>query len=487
MKFRARKTIEIKPFIKAGGQNQKGETFDEVSKIGADINYLITPTMKLNVTVNTDFAQVESDEVQVNLSRFSTDYPEKREFFLEGADLFNFSFAGGAYSFNSRKIGLKGEQEIPIIGGVRLIGKQGNTNIGLLSIQTNSKDSIPSENHSLIRIKQEINPNLSIGAILTSKINSNSYNYLYGADVKYNTANFLGHNKLYIGSSFSQTKDKKNDNNSNIAYSIWATYPNDLFYIDLNYSEVQENFNPGLGFLSRENYKRIYFLTKYKPRPESGFIQQLVFSPIELTQYYNSTSNILESSSFGIQPLSFYTKSGEYFGLSYYNNYEYFADTFNLIFNNYIPSGKYNYNRYGVNFQSFEGRDFSIGISATAGGYYNGTSTDLGFSLNYVINKFFILTTDYNKNFVDIKSGDFQTDKLGLRLEYSFNPKLYTSLYSQWSNIYERLVINFRVNWIPVVGSDFYLVVNQIVSTANSTMSLENSSVLVKYIYRLGI
>ncbi len=485
--IKGRESIELKPFVKLGGQYLKDKPFDPITKIGGDINYLITPTLKFNITLNTDFAQVESDEVQVNLTRFETNYTEKREFFLEGADFFKFTFPGNASCFYSRKIGIYDEQEIPIIGGVRLLGKQGNTNIGLLSIWTNSKDSVPTESHNLIRIKQEISPNISIGAIGTYMSNDTSFNYLYGCDVKYNTAKFLGDNKLYLGASIAQSKDKNISDNSSTAYSIWATLPNDLVYIDVNFSELQGNFRPGLGFLPRENYKRFYFQSKYRPRPGIEGIHQFVFVPLELSQYWNSVTNVLESSSISVQPFAIITKSGEYFGLNYSRQYEYLTEKQYLVFGKFVQPGKYENNRYSFNFLSFEGREISFGLSLAYGGFYDGTSTDFSANMTCSVSKNFVVISDFKKSYVDLLLNEFQTNRFGLRLEYSFNPKLYSSLYTQWTNIYDRLIINFRINWIPIVGSDLYFVVNQIVSTANSTMSWANTSVILKYIHRIGI
>lgn len=482
-----KENIELKPYAKVGAQNQKGRSGEWVKAIGGDINYLVTPTLKLNLTLNTDFSQVESDQVQANLTKFETNYAEKRDFFLENADLFSFNFAGGAYAFYSRSIGLKKQKEIPIIGGVRLTGKQGNTNIGLISIQTDSKDTFPSENFSVIRIKQEISPNFSIGGIATSKISNESNNYLYGTDIKYNTAHFMGNNKLYLGASFSQSFDKKYDDKDNYAYSLWATFPNDELYLDFNYAEVNRNFKPGVGALFRTDYKRIYFLSKYRPRPDLCYFNQLIFSPVEFTQLFNSQTGVVESTSIGVQPLGFYTKKGDFFSFTYYYRYENEQDGFNMYFDNKIMPGKYHFNRYNFDFQSFEGRDFAVGLSGGFGSYYSGRSTSGNISLAYSLNKHLVMTGNYDRQWIEINDNFFHTDNYGLRMEYSFNPKLYSTLYTQWSNFEEAFIINFRINWIPEVGSDLYLVFNQVINTGEKKMYLENTSVVLKYIHRIGI
>ena len=188
--------IELMPYVLAGFEfsNEQNKT---KQKIGGEINFDITPTLKLNFTTNTDFAQVESDRKQINLSRFSLYYPEKRQFFLEGINYYNMNI-GREELFYSRKIGIDQNQEIPIIGGVRLFGKLNKTNLGVMSIQTFAKDSIPTTNYSIIRVKQDIFKQSNIGLILTQKYSKNGYNRVYGTDFTYSTTELFRNKNLII-------------------------------------------------------------------------------------------------------------------------------------------------------------------------------------------------------------------------------------------------------------------------------------------------
>ncbi|MEQ8423573.1 MAG: DUF5916 domain-containing protein, partial [Cyclobacteriaceae bacterium] len=147
------KKFEFKPYGLTGYNDTRLIKTDYTNKLGADLNVNITPTLKLNLTTNTDFAQVEADRIPINLTRFSVFYPEKREFFLEGYQNYEFSFGSENRAFYTRTIGLENRESVPVIAGVRLFGKEGRSNIGFLSIQTGSKDTIPSTNHTVFRYR----------------------------------------------------------------------------------------------------------------------------------------------------------------------------------------------------------------------------------------------------------------------------------------------------------------------------------------------
>ena len=218
--------------------------------MGGDINYLVTPEMKLNLTLNTDFSQVESDREEINLTRFSLFYPEKREFFLEGKNLFEFSLGQDAQVFYSRRIGLSDRKQIPIIGGLRLVGKAGGTNLGVLSIQSAEKDSLPTTNFSVVRLKQDIFEQSNIGMILTSRYDGDHYNYVYGVDANYSTSEFLEDKNLEMGIAASQSYTQNKSNTNNLGYKAYISYPNDLVNFNLYTFTINKNFNPEIGLIT---------------------------------------------------------------------------------------------------------------------------------------------------------------------------------------------------------------------------------------------
>ena len=189
--------VELKPYLTAGVAKQQNESINNVLRYGGDLDYLVTSNLKLNVTAHTDFAQVESDQAIVNLTRFAVYYPEKREFFLEGRDAFKFASSKGMPTvFYSRQIGIKNGERVPLIGGVRLIGKTGATNVGAISIQTAKQGDEPSTNYSVLRLKQDVAGQSNIGMILTAKNSADVNNFVYGVDANYVTSHLFGDKNL---------------------------------------------------------------------------------------------------------------------------------------------------------------------------------------------------------------------------------------------------------------------------------------------------
>jgi len=240
--------IELKPYGIAGIEKNEDEDSKFTSNVGGDINYLITPTMKLNLTINTDFAQVESDQQQVNLTRFSLFYPEKREFFLEGKDYFDFGLGRSIRPFYSRRIGLAPDRStIPIIAGARLLGKTGNTTLGGMSIQTAKHDSIPSTNYTVLRWKQDVWQQSNIGLIGVGKIEPNRQNVVYGADFLYSISDIFGDKNLSFGGALAQSYTSDADEKTGLAHRLFLDYPNDLIDFSAIWDRAENSFNPETG------------------------------------------------------------------------------------------------------------------------------------------------------------------------------------------------------------------------------------------------
>lgn len=485
-----KETLEIKPFITGGIDVGAKQQPGKIDKIGGDINYLITPTLKLNATVNTDFAQVESDALVSNLSRFSVYYPEKREFFLEGKSLFDFSFSGGAYMFYSRRIGIDNGREIPIIGGLRVLGREGNTNIGAISMQTADKDSVNSANYSVIRIKQDIFKSSSIGGMFTSRISNGHKNYTYGIDGNYGSAELFGDKKINIYGNFSQTFTTDSINSDNSAFNVVLNYPNDFISFDAFYAQVGKHYNPETGFLSRINYKNFGSYLEIKPRIAAiPCVQQFNFEPYNLDIYLTNTTNELESMNYTLVPFSCTFSGGDELSMDYSKNFDRLDDTFNLQNGFYIQPGKYWYDQYNISFDSFRGRNFAASISYTNGDYYDTKINKYYTELVWNCNKHLNFSFDFERNslnFTHDKVGTLLSDNYSGRMDYSLTPKLSTSLYFQWNTLLEESILNFRLNWIPEVGSDFYLVVNQTFDKGEADFELKNTVVMAKLIWRFS-
>ena len=482
--------IELMPYVLAGFEfsNEQNKT---KQKIGGEINFDITPTLKLNFTTNTDFAQVESDRKQINLSRFSLYYPEKRQFFLEGINYYNMNI-GREELFYSRKIGIDQNQEIPIIGGVRLFGKLNKTNLGVMSIQTFAKDSISTTNYSIIRVKQDIFKQSNIGLILTQKYSKNGYNRVYGTDFTYSTTELFRNKNLIVGGAIGASETKifdKNDtkNGNNLSYNVFLSYPNDVVEYDLGFTTVQTDFNPEMGFTRRKNYQMLYTELQFNPRfKKFPFFRNLIFKPIDVNYYINDETKEMESVFYEWRPLGFVMKSGEFFELNIQHLYDKPDADFELIDEVYIPAGSYWDNRYEIQFSTFRGRKIAASGSISTGDFYTGERQEYEFYTFFNLNKHLNVSLDWQRNYIQLPQESFTTNEIGGRIDYAFNPKLQTSMFAQWNNENENILLNYRINWIPKVGSYFYFVINQELST-ETKIKLERTTILGKLIWRFAL
>jgi len=486
--IKSKNKVEIKPYVSGGVETIKDDKTYGRYKIGGDVNIDITPTLKLNLTINTDFAQVESDRVQINLSRFSLYYPEKRQFFLEAKDLFQMNMGSSNEIFYSRTVGLEDGEEVPIIAGARLFGKQNRTSIGVMSIQTMAKDSILTTNHSVVRVRQDIGRQSSIGGIVTSKILNGRQNIVYGADFTYSTSKIFGDKNLIINGSFAQSQTSDSLNISNSSYNFSLSFPNDWIEYDLAVVGIQQHFNPEMGFLRRNNYRMYYTELQFNPRPKFlPFFRNLILKPIDINYYVNEMTNELESIFYEFRPFGFVTKSGEFAEFNFQFLYDRLEEPFELLDQVVIPVGEYWDKRWEVQLESFPGRKLSGEFYINSGSFYTGERTRISTEANLNFNRHWNLSAEWSRNYLYFDELNFITDEIGGRIIYAYNPKLNTSLFGQWNNEDDEMLFNFRINWIPKIGSDFYFVVNQLIDTKDNSIKFTQTTVLAKLIWRFAM
>ena len=478
--------IELKPYGIAGIENSEDTKNNFTSNIGGDINYLITPTMKLNLSINTDFAQVESDQLQVNLTRFSLFFPEKREFFLEGQNYFDFSLGHSIRPFYSRRIGLAPDRStIPIIAGARLLGKKGNTTLGGMSIQTAKQDSTPSTNYTVLRWKQDVLQQSNIGLIGVSKIEPGRQNVVYGTDFLYSTSNFFGNKNFSIGGAVAQSYTSDAENKTGLAHRLFIDYPNDLVEFSAVWDRASANFNPETGFLRRTNYQMISSDLKIKPRPKFlPWIQRLVFKPFDFNYYIDDKTHKLQSLWTEFRPLGFTTKSGEFFESNIQRRAENLTEDFEIHDGVIIPKGEYWFTRYELQFATFEGRPVYGFLFVNWGDFYTGKRTEWFIRSTFQINKNINISSDFTQNYITLPQGSFTVNEFGGRVDLAISPDLFGSIFGQWNNDDNEVVLNFRVNWIPTPGTNFFFVVNQSFDTKDSGWRSIDTTVLTKLIWR---
>ena len=455
------KKFEFKPYVLAGWRydTDDGNTFP--LKMGANLNISLSPTLKLNLTSYTDFAQVEADRIPVNLSRFGVYYPEKRQFFLEGYDMFNFYLGDRNNAFYSRQIAVENGEQVPIIAGARMFGKVGKHNIGFLNIQEGKIDTISSTNNTVFRYKHDIGRQSYIGGIFTNKINNITSNQVFGLDAAYETSEFLKDKNLIISGSVSASTESFEKQENALTYRLYLDYPNDLIDNYMSVATMQKGFNPELGYMRRTDYDSYIWSLRITPRVfEQYGVKRLSLKPWGAMMYNTHSTGELESFHNETRPLGAVFKSGERFEVNFIQNFDRLDHPFELTDEITVPVGKYWMYQYEIQVESYNARRIWTELAYNWGGFYTGSIRTLETVLGVNVNKHFNINGEYTLNRVVFPEGNVTTNEIAMYLNYAFTTKLNFSLFSQYNDLDEVMIYNFRLHWIPKVGSDFYFVYN---------------------------
>jgi len=478
--------LEFRPYVLSGMEAPRSLSTTSVGQLGGDLNYLITPTIKLNITANPDFAQVESDRAQVNLTRFSLFYPEKRKFFLEGQNFFDFGLGYSIRPFYSRRIGLNDNGgEIRILGGVRLLSKQGRTTVGGMALKTARQGSTASTNYAVARWKQDIFKQSSIGVISVGKVDQQSSNATSGFDFLYSTNKLLGDKNFSVGAALAQSYTSDVTHKTGVAHRVFMDYPNNIIDFSAVWDRSSEHFNPEVGFLRRTTYQMYNADLRIKPRPRFlPWIRNLVFKPFDFNYYVDDRTGELQSFWSEFRPLGFSTRSGEFFEFNIQRSAERLDEGFEIHDGLTIPSGSYWFTHYELQFETFQGRPLAGSFFINWGDFYNGARTETAGSLTWRVNKYFSVSGDYQQNDITLPAGSFRVHEVGGRASFAFSPKLFGSVFGQWNDDDEAVLFNFRINWIPRPETDLFVVVNQSFETPERHWLNTDTTVLTKFVWR---
>jgi hypothetical protein len=471
----ASKNIDLKPYAISRLTTDRLRTpavsNDPDGDVGLDAKVGITANLTADITVNTDFAQVEVDEQQVNLTRFGISFPEKRDFFLEGRGIFDFgrggptaSLAGASSSstsltpslFYSRRIGLNGSRVIPIDAGGRVTGKLGKFSVGVLNIQTgDERDSgTPATNFTVTRVKRDILRRSSIGVMITNRSNSaivrGASNLAYGADAAFSFFQNVSFGGYY---SRSETDTLKTDNDS---YQGRFNYGADRYGAIFEYLKVGDNYNPEVGFVRRDNFKRSYGSLRFSPRPRRHGIRQLTYQGT--VEYIENGAGQLETRSqtgrFAIE-----RENSDVFTAEGGTNYELLLRPFAIARNVTIAPGGYHFNDATVSYQMGQQRRVSGTLSLQRGEFYDGTITAYGYTAaRAAILKQWSVEPSISLNRVHLPAGDFQTTLLRARSDYGFSPRMFASALLQYSSADSVFSSNLRFRWEYRPGSELFVV-----------------------------
>ncbi len=493
--------LQVKPYGIGGLERRlsNGPVTDELADIGVDAKLRLTTNIVSDLTVNTDFAQVESDREQVNLTRFNLFFPEKRDFFIEGLDIFNIGeeVFGEPFTllFFSRRIGLHedfdtGEFfEVPITAGAKITGKEGPYELGFLNVLTKpltytnafgQTNALPRTNYAALRLKRDLFKRSYVGVMGLSKdeIGGAHYNRTLAVD-----GLFAFDNNLTINGYFAKTFTPAVNGSDHNGY-LNLSWGNEKFYSRASYTDIGENFNPEIGFLQWTGIRKYTLSMGITPRPRFFNLKQtdLTYDLEYITDRQGGLQyRTLQGGMFNL----FRNHAYLYLGfINYFDNLPFDAPLEQTV----IPAGVYKYNLFGLSYSSDLSRKVGARLDFAGGTFYDGTL--FGVTATQFLrpnDKFrFALTLDWNRVDVPFANGRFQTTILGSRVTYSFTPNLFAKAFVQWNHFDKRIVSNVLVNFIHSPGSDLYLVYNEEWDTRTGLRS-RNRTFLAKLTYLLNL
>lgn len=505
--IKSKKPFYVTPYLLAGYQqdnflNEAGTVYDMKGSpklnAGLDVKYGITNNLTLDATLNTDFAQVEADDQQINLTRFSLFFPEKRSFFQERSSIFNFGFEGQSSIFYSRQIGLNKGEQVPILGGGRITGMAGKWDIGFLDLQTQSFDpsdtaqsSLPSENFGVLRLRRQIiNSNSYVGGILTSRIGMDgSYSTAYGVDGIFKILK-----NDYLNIKLAQVMVA---NYNNTPFSLdptrlflnWIRFNDKGLGYDFTYTRSGKDFKPSMGFQQRRDYSYYAGSLQYGWLP--GATSPLMNHKFELNEemYYSNSTGDAQTANTELA-YKFNFKQGFGGMVSILNSYENVEREFNFSENASVPAGKYNFTQFVAHVNTSESKTLSLGIDGYAGTFYDGNRLTVGLEPLWNIGSSLQLGLAYEYNHVNFPLRDqaFTGNIARFKTLLMFTTKLSINAFVQYNSTENSLSTNFRLRYNPREGNDFYVVLNEGRSTYRDLEdprlpAFNNRSILLKYTY----
>jgi hypothetical protein len=463
------KNLEVKPYgISTVTTNRPtGVENDLKGDFGVDARYGLGSTLTADFTYNTDFAQVEIDEQQVNLTRFSLFFPEKRDFFLEGQGVFDFAGSGARNSvsantadvtpivFFSRRIGLNAGQPVPIRGGGRLMGRAGRYTMGALSLHTLDEPSAGAvaTNFSVVRVRRDIFRKSSIGGLMTDRSPSASAagsNRVYGADV---SLLFRDNVKLNAYYARSATTALTGDEES---YRTQFRYPDDRYGLEVDLLKVGSAFNPEVGFLPRRNFRRNYVEGRFSPRPKRlAGVRKLTWQG-SYARFTNGSGIVDSRQSQGTFKIDL--NNSDYFNVDVIGHYEFLVAPFQVATARTIPVGGYSFPEVVGSYQLGPQRPVSGTFTLSRGGFYGGDRTTVSYAGRLNFSAQFSIEPRTSIDWVSLPQGDFRVTLIGARPIFMLTPQMFTSALVQYNSSAHTLETNVRFRWEYQPGSDLFVV-----------------------------
>jgi len=479
------RSLKIMPYALGQQNKHEGEesSTSSGSDFGMDAKFSLTSSLTLDMTYNTDFAQVEADEQQINLDRYSLFFPEKRAFFLENAGLFSVgesTFWGpDVEMFFSRRIGIgKSGAQVPILGGGRLTGVFSGMKVGMLSMRTDAVEDVTDGNHySVMRLKKELPNRTYFGGMVTdlNHLGDNGYvNRGYAVDGQLGIGEL---SQVVAFAAVTETPGMKMD--KAYAYRLHTGRNTQQISTSLGYTEVGQNFNPEMGYLKRGNYRkwsgRIF--TRFRPEDLFGLLE---FRPHVDYNGYWKLNGFQESGRWHIDS-HWEFRSGFEIHTGMNITREGVLEQFEIASGVFVPAQTYDHKEIQIYFTTNQAKALNLGSRNTIGGFFGGERINLTPTLNFRYSDRFTSQFSLNYNNVSLPGGDFVTNLIRARLTYAFSPKMYVQSLLQYNSQSDEWSMNWRFIWQQSAATGLYLVYNETQDYDGIPIQDQTRSIVVKY------
>jgi hypothetical protein len=464
--------ISVRPSVTSSvGKASSGVSAVSDLSASLDVTKRVGANTLGSLTINTDFAETEVDTRRTNLTRFPLLFPEKRTFFLENSDIFDFGLGLGSSSgssgdvipFFSRRIGLLGGREVPLDAGVKIAGREGETNFGALLVRTGDVDTLPTENlMGVFRLKQNVLHESSVGVIASfGDPLGREDAWTAGADLTYQTSRFQGDKNFLVG-VWGLATDRFDLTGRKHALGAKIDYPNDLWDVAFTYKWIGESFDPSLGFVQRPGAQLVTLNITNTPRPKRPILGLRVRQMTN--EWFNTIATDLdgrwESYRIFLAPINWRLESGDRYEVNVVPTGERLVAPFEIAEDVIIPPGSYHWNRYRLEAALASKRRFSGQFTWWFGEFYSGTLDEFIATASWKPSALFIMEFNATRNVGRLAEGDFTQQVIGTRARVNVSPDLQFNSYLQYDNTTDSFGSNTRIRWTFSPLGELFVVYN---------------------------
>ena len=479
--------FDVKPYLLGGlARRLDKASWQSITErdAGLDMKYGVTSNLTLDLTLNTDFAQVEADQEEVNLTRFDLFFPERREFFLEGSGLFAFGAGIGDFGppplsvFYSRRIGIEGDKQVRLLGGGKLTGKVGPYSVGALNMTTDASSESPLTNFSVLRMQRDILSDSTVGFIFTNRQSDvSNYHRNGGVDLFFRPHDQWRMRAMTVG-SWSPDPDE-----SDLAWYLSNDWRNDNFRVNASYLDIGPEFTNEMGFMQRRDIRSLMLDTDYEVQIRRYGVRDV--GAMFTGNYLLDHDNRPIGWDMGIGGSALWD-SDDGFNLDFRRFFDRVDEPFSIS-SVEIPAGDYEMNQVSLTAFTETSRPFALFGQVDYGDYFHGNRLSIDIDGQWRMTYQLAIETRYQRNWIKLPETDlFTTNVVGTRISYALNTRFFTKLYAQWNDSAEQASANFLINYIYRPGSDFYLVYDQGWDTSDG-FKAHTWTVLSKFTYLFSL